>query len=720
MHRCAALSTSALLVFALVTAACGETAGPGGAGGTATTTTTSVTSGGGGGGQSCQGSAGGPVIAPGGAGDPEALAALAHATIPLVDWRFAPDPGDEGEALGYASAGLDDAGWAPIVAGKSWEDQGYPALDGAGWYRRKALIPADLAPGPVHFMVNGADDEYDLWVDGQHAGHFGLPPDQSVYNRSTRIDIDPFITRGKESVLAVRVRDWGLGGGLWRSVSLRGTVPFEAHQHLLPEPVLDGDPDLVALYWKAWRLAWEKISFGNEQNHLVASYMGVGFDEHIYQWDSSFIALFGRYGARLFPVMPTLDNFYARQRPDGYIQRVYSETDGAEVGEPSPAEPLVNPPLFSWVEWEYHRFSGDDSRLAAVLPTLEAYHAWLRDNVESHTVPGLYRQSDLGSGMDNTPRGDVAAGAWIDMSAQQALAALYLSRIAGALGQADKQALWQKEHDDLAALIDATLWSEADGFYYDRTGSGALAGVKHIGGLWPLLAEVGDGARAERLVGHLEDPAEFKRRHVYPSLAASDPAYDPEGHYWRGSVWAPTNYMTITGLARRGYTEVAREAARNHLSRMVEVWKAPPTDEQLIAPDERDGDYATIWECYSPDSASPGTRWDATFYGRQDFVGWSGVGPIALLLEQVLGLDVRGAEGKVVWTVTRTDRHGVSRMPLGLDNEVGLIAAGRAGESAPLQITVEARRPFVLSVERPGREAVTLSVCAGTSSFEVP
>jgi hypothetical protein len=117
----------------------------------------------------------------------------------------------------------------------------------------------------------------------------------------------------------------------------------------------------------------------------------------------------------------------------------------------------------------------------------------------------------------------------------------------------------------------------------------------------------------------------------------------------------------------------------------------------------RGGDYRTIWECYAPDAQSPATRWDNTYYSRQDFVGWSGLGPIALLIEDILGFQVLGREGKIIWTATRTDRHGISNLQLGVNNVVSLVAAARQTSSAALEISATAAAPFVLEVHRPGR-----------------
>jgi len=653
----------------------------------------------------------------------EGIAELRASVLNLEQgWKFRVDPDDAGLALGWYAEDLADSDWVELDAGRTWEEQGFDGYDGVGWYRLHLAIPAEWDGAPVQLVASGVDDEYDVFVNGELLAHHGEWPDRSVWGWKTKTAVEAALRPGEDNLIAVRVNDWGGDGGLWRRVELRRHVSIAPYQHLLPEPVIDDQPEWVAMYWRAWDLAWNKVSFGTERNGLADAYMDEGFNEQIYQWDSSFITLLGRYGMRLFPVMATLDNFYSKQRPDGYIQRVYSETDGDELEVPTADEPVVNPPLFAWVEWEYYLFSGDASRLAGVLPVLERYYRWLGDHVRCSDCGGLYFQTGLGSGMDNTPRGDVWRGAWIDMSAQQALAARSLARIAEVVGDSTKAETWRQEHDSLAAAINARLYSEADGFYYDRAdgADGALAGVEHIGAFWTLLAGVAEGERASRLVAHLEDPSEFYRPHLFPSLAASEPDYSPDGHYWRGGVWAPTNYMTIKGLEDAGFSDLARRAAENHLGNMAMVIASPPDDPSRIAPEERCEDCRTIWECYAPEHPSPGTRWDGQYLCRQDFVGWSGLGPIALLFENVIGLRALGAENTIVWEVTRTDRHGVRRMPLGATNWVTLVAEARASADAGLSIYARGDAPFTLEIRRPGESPQRIDVAAGESQLSLP
>lgn len=634
-------------------------------------------------------------------------------------WRFHTDPDGAGEAAGWATPGFDDGAWETLSATATWEDQGHPGYDGDGWYRRAVDIPADWDGDPVIFEANGVDDAYDLWVNGVWVAHHGDAPDASVWSLTTKDRVEAQLVAGQQNVLALRVRDWGGGGGLWRKTLLRRVLPLAPYEDLLPSPILDGEPALVDLYWRAWGMAWAKIGRGTADNGFAPLYLDEGFNEQIYQWDSSFICLFARYGARLLPVMATLDDFYAKQRPDGYIQRVYSETTGGELAEPSADEPMVNPPLFSWVEWEYARFTGDTSRLAGVLPHLTAYDAWLDANLRTGTGQGLYYQTELGSGMDNTPRGDSWQSAWVDMSLQQVLSARMIARVADASGDADAAASWVAKAEARAALVDSLLWDDNDGWYYDMKVNGEHTGIRHAGAFWAFLAEVATPAQADRVADHLANPEEFWRAHPFPTLSARDPLYDPNGHYWRGGVWAPTNYAAIRGLAQAGYDALAYDAALAHVRTMRAVYDAPPTDTDRLAPQERDGDYATIWECYAPDATTPCTRWDATYYGRQDFVGWSGLGPIALLIEEILGLDVDALDGRVTWRIRRTDRHGVERLPLGAGHQVSLVADARAAGATEVVVHVTASRAFTLHVAGAATPR-DYPICPGTSTLRVP
>ncbi len=470
----------------------------------------------------------------------------------------------------------------------------------------------------------------------------------------------------------------------------------------LPEPILDDHADWIDLYWASWKFMHEKITRGRVRNGFVPLYIDEGFNENIYQWDSCFMVAYAMYGLGVFPVMPTLDNFYGLQRDsDGYICRTYNELTGKATGEND-----INPPLFAWMEDRYYTLTGDTKRLSRVLPVLDRYFEFVKKNARSEHGNGLYHITDLGSGMDNSPREEyVRHGAWIDISSQQALAALHIARLASAAGNEMLRRKYEDEYASLSRRINDYLWHEEEGMYFDRREDGAWHSRKTIASFWPMVAGVADARRAKLMIQkHLRNPAEFHRAHLFPTLSADDPVYDGRGHYWRGAIWAPTNFAVIKGIERFDRT-FAHEASMNHIEQMSRVYHSFSPDQyefklpSLTEPNiPRNGNgIRQIWEAYSPDHEAPATRWDAKLLVRQKFCGWSGVGPVALLIENVLGIEIDAPSNTITWRINLLERHGIRRMKMG-KSTITLIADTRRDLADPVAITVSTTRKFRLLV----------------------
>ncbi|HEY66307.1 MAG TPA: hypothetical protein G4O02_17285 [Caldilineae bacterium] len=452
---------------------------------------------------------------------------------------------------------------------------------------------------------------------------------------------------------------------------------WTAYRDQLPEPVLPPQrAGWLEMYWRAWELAVQNIRHGTDQNGFVESYLDAAFSENIFQWDTCFIIMFARYAWHLLPVGPSLDNFYQKQDEDGWICREYRGCNGAPMFAKGSAD-AINPPLFAWAEWALYQLSGDKERLARVWPHLARYDAWLRGHQRG--PEGLYWSSQLGCGMDNSPR---FVARWVDMSAQQALNARYLALIAEALGQPEETVrAYCEEHAFLARQINRYMWDESEGIYWDLDGKLEPWPVLTIAPFWTLIADVVPPDRAERLVSVLRDPARFWRAHPFPTLSANHPAYHPDGGYWQGAVWPPTNYAVIKGLRQAGFGDLARQATERHLDHMMAVMR----------------ETGTVWENYAPDASQPGRP------ARGDFVGWTGVGPIALLIEEIIGLEVDAANQQVRWRLDGELPVGLRNLRLG-DNIISLVAE-QEGE-AGVQVQVECVHPFRLEVITPFAEFV--------------
>ena len=125
-------------------------------------------------------------------------------------------------------------------------------------------------------------------------------------------------------------------------------------------------------------------------------------------------------------------------------------------------------------------------------------------------------------------------------------------------------------------------------------------------------------------IGSLQTQAPGTSRCPLPSLAPDDRDFRQDGAYWRGSVWLPTAYMAVKATDGCGDYALARHLSRELLRHMVATY--------------RDFEPHTIWECYSPTEAKPGTYAKRPGYSRPDFCGWSALGPISLFIEHVIGI----------------------------------------------------------------------------------
>lgn len=468
---------------------------------------------------------------------------------------------------------------------------------------------------------------------------------------------------------------------------------FEESREFLPSPRWPANADALRCYWRVWELAFEHLRRPTAENGFVANYIDTAFNDHLFMWDSVFILMFARYGRRAFDFQKTLDNLYARQHPDGFICREIVEQDGRDFfhrHDPNSTGPNV----MGWCEWEYFLNFSDRKRLEEVFPVLRAYHRWLR--LYRTWKDGSYFTSGLGCGMDNQPRTPAGYNdvdhpghmAWIDACCQQALSAEVLLKMADVLGQTDTDDL-RKERDDLSRYINEHMWDDQAGFYFDRFGDGSLSKVKTVGAYWALLADLAPSDRLEAFTAHLDDPSEFNRHHRIPSLSADHPDYNPAGGYWKGSVWPPTNYMVLRGLTRAGKSELAHEIGLNHLKRVSEVF----------------ADTYTVWENYAPESSAPGKP------SKGDFVGWGGVGPVAVLLEYVFGLRPAAHEKRLVWDIRLTDEHGVDRYPFAADGLLNLHCPARDNTEAEPRPRVESSVPLTLEIRWAGGSK-TLDIAA--------
>lgn len=457
---------------------------------------------------------------------------------------------------------------------------------------------------------------------------------------------------------------------------------YEEISHLLPSPIWQGHDDAISCYNFAWRTAFGNIKKANADSKFVSNYIDTAFNGYLFMWDSSFIVMFGKYGARAFNFQKTLDNFYSHQHKDGFISRELCEF---EPGERFARHDLssTGPNILGWSEWEYYCQTGDAQRLEMIFDPLLAYHLWLKEHRTWRD--GTYWSTGWGCGMDNQPRLEKGYHVcfshghmvWVDACIQQTLSAKILLQMADIIGRSDDENLstLKEEIKSLTAIINDKLWHDEDAFYYDLWKTGELNKVKSAGAYWALLADVIPKERLDKFVAHLNNPNEFNRPCRVPTLSADHPDYKDDGEYWRGGVWAPTNYMILKGLEKNGYENLAYDIAKNCLDNVISVFKSDQT----------------LYENYAPEKASKGNP------AKNDFVGWSGLFPISIMFEYVFGIRPQAKQRKIVWNVRLLEKHGVKNYPLdGLS--VDLICEERATENDEPIITAICDEPIEIEI----------------------
>jgi sialate O-acetylesterase len=129
-------------------------------------------------------------------------------------WKFM-----VGDHMAWADPRTRDADWDEIRVPSTWEDQGYPGYNGYAWYRKHFHLNRNLRGIQLYVRVGYVDDVCEVYVNGRLIGFEGrFPPDFSTAYNITRAYILPeaYLNYGGDNVIAVRVYDQRLGGGLTR------------------------------------------------------------------------------------------------------------------------------------------------------------------------------------------------------------------------------------------------------------------------------------------------------------------------------------------------------------------------------------------------------------------------------------------------------------------------------------------------------------------------
>ena len=127
-------------------------------------------------------------------------------------WKFS-----IGDNESWSKTGTDDSDWESVRAPSAWEEEGFYGYNGYAWYRKHFSLHEDLNGKNLVLRLGRVDDVDQVFVNGNLVGGSGLfpPKYETAYNVWREYPVsDKFLNSSGENVVAIRVYDAELGGGI--------------------------------------------------------------------------------------------------------------------------------------------------------------------------------------------------------------------------------------------------------------------------------------------------------------------------------------------------------------------------------------------------------------------------------------------------------------------------------------------------------------------------
>ena len=456
------------------------------------------------------------------------------------------------------------------------------------------------------------------------------------------------------------------------------------------------DQDFVDVYTQTWAWSaefWRRPTARSKMEHRFFAHPD---STTISQFDSIMATFFLVYSNRIYPAGGQLDNFYAKQEEDGAIRCEYSLKDGKPVVLRDNPE-MVHPPLFAWAEYNIYHKIGNKKRIRDVIPILERYYAWLEATFKDDS--GLYAVPLAATTMMNSPR--KGAHYPVDFNAQQALNALYMAQLGDILNDKEISFRYNRHFFSLKTRINGMMWNEEHSIYYDLDKDHRQIPVKTIASFWPLLAEVPNEDKSERLIAHLNNPDSFGTENPFPTLAVSDEQFSERGTGYRGSVLTPFTFMVIKGLEKYGKYEFARECAIRHLYYILDT----------LHPEGKER--GQVWEAYLPRKDGQAHWPGKKDWPRPDYLPYVGLATITLMIENTIGLYISLPRKTVDWIVPTLEIMGIEN--LSLKRNLISILSNKSGRG--WEIRLESEKLYYFTIDVLGKKRKTLPIPSGKCSM---
>ncbi|GHV70852.1 hypothetical protein AGMMS49928_20250 [Spirochaetia bacterium] len=457
------------------------------------------------------------------------------------------------------------------------------------------------------------------------------------------------------------------------------------------------DQDFVDIYDKTWAWIQDCWIDGSENSAIEGKFFSYPGSSVVHQTAAIYSSFFLVYSNRIYQAHPTLDIFYEHQEPNGAIRCAYDIESGQPVMDENNPQGL-GIPLFAWAEFNLYHKSANKKRVKDILPILDKYIAWI--DSEFRRPNGLYEAPLSVTGMDNAPQKHVYYP--MDFNAMMAVNVLYMAALADILNDKEASFQYKRHYFSLKTRINDLMWDPEDGFYYDIDRHQKRLPVKTIAGYWPLLAEIPNDDKAERIIAKLSDPKFFGAPHPFPSLAVSEKDFNPDGAGYRGSVFPHLTFMVIKGLERYQRWDLARDCAIRHLYFMLDS----------MSPD---GNHhkGNLWEAYLPLAEGPAKWPEKEGFPRSQYLTYDALSTICLTIENIVGLRISLPRKTVDWIIPNLEIMGVEN--LSLKKNMITILSNKSGRG--WEIHMESEKLYYFTIDILGKKKKTLPIPSGKCSM---
>ena len=250
------------------------------------------------------------------------------------------------------------------------------------------------------------------------------------------------------------------------------------------------------------------------------------------------------------------------------------------------------PPLAAWAVYEVYKQTNDLAFLKEMYYPLVSYHKWWYDKrdhnqngiCEFGSTDGTLVAAAWESGMDNAIRFDEAemvqnsTDAWsvnqesVDLNAYLAYEYKLLEKIAKIIDQPLELSVINTDVADY-------FFDEENGFFFDRRlKDGSFIVEFGCEGYTPFWTGIASQEQMDKAIVHFQDPHQFSTYIPFPTAAANNPKFMPNG-YWRGPIWLDQTYFAIKGLRNYGYNELADNYTEQVFERLDGLTESAPIHE---------------------------------------------------------------------------------------------------------------------------------------------